>query len=234
MASLQENSFQRTVSLKQAALVSAFGILAMVLSAPLAEMYILPKLMVFDDPTATFNNISEQRGLFTWAIFLYTITFLADIVVAWSLYLYFKPYNKQLSLLTGWFRLVYGILSFAALFNLIKALRWTKLPETFSEGFTSAAPEQLMFALRSYGSEWSFSLILFGIYLLLLGYMAYKTTYVPKFIGVLLLLAGGAYFVDGLRPYFFPELDTTILFVLFFGELIFMVWLFVKGWRVQL
>ena len=73
----------------------------------------------------------------------------------------------------------------------------------------------------------------FGIYLCLLGYLVFRSEYIPKIIGVFLVVAGLGYLIDDLKYFFYPNFDTGFLWFTFFGELIFMVWLLVKGVNVQ-
>lgn len=68
----------------------------------------------------------------------------------------------------------------------------------------------------------------------LLGWLAYRSSYVPKVFGVLLLLAGAGYLTHTMGTFFAPEVNLDFLFFTFFGELIFMVWLLVKGRKVEM
>ena len=234
MTTDQKSHNSSSVSLKQAALISGIGLMVMVFTAPIAEMYILPKLIDFGDATKTLDQIINEKNLFTIAIFLYLITFIADVIVAWGLYYYFKPYHRGLSLLTAWFRLIYTALALIGLFNLVKLLQLLKIADPMTEEFKADMAQQSMLLLRGFGSEWGISFVFFGICLGLLGYLAFKASYVPKWIGILLIIAGAGYFIDSIKPYFFPGLDTSYLMITFFGELVFMFWLLIKGWRVKL
>ncbi|AZO95310.1 DUF4386 family protein [Halocella sp. SP3-1] len=49
-----------------------------------------------------------SEGLFHFSIFSFFIVLILDIVVAWGLYILLKPVNKNISLLSTWFRLVYA------------------------------------------------------------------------------------------------------------------------------
>ena len=234
MTTDQKSLSSSSISLKHAALTSGIGLLVMVFTAPIAEMYILPKLIDFADATRTLDQIINEKQLFTIAIFLYLITFIADVVVAWGLYYFLRPYNQGLSLLTAWFRLIYTALALFGLFNLVKLLQLIKISDPTTEDAKAEVAQQGMFLLRSFGSEWGVSFVFFGICLGLLGFLAIKASYVPKWIGFLLIIAGAGYFIDSIKPYFFPGLDTSYIMITFFGEIVFMFWLLIKGWRVKL
>ena len=86
--------------------------------------------------------------------------------------------------------------------------------------------------IESFRYEWSLSLVIFGIHVVLLGYLVLRSGYIPRTLGVLLAVAGLGYVLFYLRPYLYPDLDLGFLFVTFFGELVFAVWLVVRGWRI--
>lgn len=217
-------------TLSKAALIAGFGLLIMVLTVPFAEFYIFPKLIT-DNPVDTTNNIINNRMLFTTSIFLHFITLICDIVVAWALYIFLKPVNKEFSLLVSWFRLIYTALYLVALANLIKILNLIGTSKFSGE---NQQVENVNFYLDSFKLEWSFGLIIFAIYLILLGYLVLKSSYVPKVIGILISVAGLGYLTHTLGAFLLPDTNLDFLFFTFFGELIFMVWLLFKGRKVAL
>ena len=225
------NNVSRTdISIGRAGLIAGLGLLLMVLTAPVAQMYLLPSLVDATSDETTLQNIISGQHLLVGSIFLFLITFIADIIVAWALYLFFIPVSRSRSLLTAWFRIVYTVMALIGLFNLSKILVLIERRESQDETLA----DKVMFYLDSFQTEWGISFIFFGIYLSALGYLAYRAVYVPKIMGVLLMIAGLGYFINSLQPYFFPEVDTSILFITFLGEIVFMVWLLVKGRKVQL
>ncbi len=217
-----------SISLKTAALVSGLGLLLMVLTAPVAEMYLLPRLIDYSDAKQTLENINTQRELLVLSVFLYLVTFIADVLVAWGLYLFFKPADKNISLLAAWFRLDYTALALVGLFNLTKVLHLVPADPT------AEIADEVLFYISSFQTEWGVAFFFFAICLMLLGYPAKKATYVPDFVGLLVFIAGLGYFVNSLQPYFFPEMDTSFVMITFIGELVLMVWLLIKGWRIKL
>ena len=231
-----ENKISTTfdISLGKAALIAGLGLVAMVLSAPVAEMYLMPKLVNYTSAETTLGNITQNKGMLIASIFLYLITFTADVIVAWALYIFFIPVGRFRSLLTAWFRIVYTLMALFGLFNLSKILVILNSHDSHSTEQLQPVAENVMFYIRSFGTEWGIAFIFFGIYLVALGYLAYQASYVPRIMGILLIIAGSGYFINSLQPYFFPGLDTSFLMITFVGELIFMIWLLVKGRKVNL
>ncbi|TGV04718.1 DUF4386 domain-containing protein [Flavivirga rizhaonensis] len=138
-----------------------------------------------------------------------------------------KPVNKSLSLLTAWFRLVYVAMYFIALYNLLAILSIIKSIEHLKNTGIGQINDSILLHIKAFRVEGSFGLIIFGVYLILLGYLAYKATYIPKLFGVILLIAGLSWGIDNLSSFFFPEINTQFLFVFTMGELIFMLWLLI-------
>jgi len=223
----------RGITLSQAARIAGFGLLIMAFAAPFAELFVYPKLVVPGDVAATAQNIVAHHGLFLAAILGYLITFICDVVVAWALYVLFIPVNRSLSLLAAWFRLVYTVIAFFALAKLVTVFRLLNAPDYLTVFGTDGLHAQVKLLLNSFGYEWSMGLLLFGIVLGLLGYLAYRSGYVPRFLGILLAIGGVGYVVDSLKPYLYPNADLGWIMITFFGELVFMLWLLVRGGRIE-
>ena len=107
------------ITLRTAAITAGAGLLIMTIAAMFAEFFVRSKLVVAGDAAATVNNISANGALFRSGIAGYIIVIVMDVVTAWALYVLLKPINKSLSLLTGWFRLVYATIFAVSLFNLV-------------------------------------------------------------------------------------------------------------------
>jgi hypothetical protein len=220
------------ITLRQGALTAGFGLLVMAAMAPFAELYVFPKLVVWSDADQTVRNITENRGLFLAAFFGYFITFLCDIVVAWGLWVLLRPVNAAVSLLAAWMRLVYAGIALMASLKLVTVVRLTSVrPVDYLEAGQISA--QVMLLCGAFQREWGMSLVLFGIYLGVLGLLVYRSGYIPKVMGVLLVIAGAGYVLDSLRPYLFPGVDLGFLMITFFGEAVFMLWLLVRGRKLE-
>jgi hypothetical protein len=216
-------------SLRAAALIAGLAILGSVLTAPYAELYVYPKLVVPYQSAETAKNIIENRALFVSAIFCYLVNFLCDIVIAWALYILLKPVNENLSLLTAWLRLVYAIIGLVALNNLVSAFQLLDTPgylQVFEKDHLYA---HSMIYLRAFRNHWYFGILFFGIHMIILGYLVIKARYIPSVMGVLLMIAGVGYLLTTVRPYVFPRLNVDFARFTFYGELVFMLWLLFRG-----
>ena len=140
------------------------------------------------------------------------------MVVAWGLYIVLMPANKNLSALAAWLRVIYGGIFIFAISKLYVALQ-----------VLAADGVQAMSFLKAFQSIWDNGLILFGFHLLVLGYLAFKSGYVPKWLGVFLVLAGLGYIVDGFGRMLSPAYNLSIAQFTFIGEVLLIFWLLWKG-----
>ena len=155
------------------------------------------------------------------------------MVIAWALYILLAPVNRAMSLLTAWFRLVYTMMALFGLLNLVTAYRLMHTPDYLTAFGSGPLHAQLMLLLNSYRYDWSFSLIVFGIHLGLLGYLVFRSGYIPKIIGILLVLDGLGWMINPLRPYLFPNAHLDFIFFMSWVELVLPLWLVIRGWRIQ-
>lgn len=219
------------MTLGQAALVA--GLAYLLNPVAVAEQYLYPKLVSTGHIEQTAQNTLVHGHLFVTVIGCYLINFIGDIVIAWALYVLLAPVNRSLSLLTAWFQLVYTAMGLAGVMNLATAYRMLNQPEytTLFGGGPLAAQVELL--LRSFRYDWSLGLILFGIHLVLLGYLIWRSGYIPWWIGILLVIDGLGWIADSLQAYLFPSAHLAWITVTFFGELVFMLWLLIRGWKIQ-
>ena len=221
------------ISLRKAAIIAGVATLAMVICAPFAELYVFPKLVTPGSGAETVKNIIAHRTLFAALLMAYTITFICDILAAWALYILLKPVNPYLSILTALFRLVFAIIALVSLLNLVNAIRIVTTPDyllIFKPGQIQA---QVMLSLNAFRYGFHFGLIFFGIYLGLLGYLVWRSKYIPSILGLLLVISGLGYLASSLQPYLFPGFNIDFAVFTFYGELVFMLWLLIRGWKVK-
>ena len=62
-----------------------------------------------------------------------------------------------------------------------------------------------------------------------MGYLVYRSVYIPKIIGVLLIIASFGYVSDTLIFFAYPSLDLVLSEYTFIGEVVYPLWLLIKG-----
>jgi len=216
-----------SISIGTAALIA--GIPLMFFTAPYGEFYVFGKLIVYNDAVQTTQNLVDHPKLFLSGIFAMLLTFVYDIVLAWACYIFLRPVSPMLSLLGAWFRILYTALAIVALFNFLYAFHIAN-SKVLDEVYKQQQVLQLVNA-RRFGMHLAY--VIFGIYLILGGTLICKSTYIPKVLGILIILAGIGWIVTSLQPYFFRSYNLS--WVMFFGvgELFFGIWLLVRGSRLK-
>jgi hypothetical protein len=224
------NSSKSTeISLRSAAIVAGLGLLLMAILAPIANFGVLQTLIVAGDATNTANNMIASAGRFRIGIFVFFIVAVLDVVVAWALYVYLKPVNKSLSLLAAWFRIVYAAIFVSALNNLLIVLQLLNGADYLKAFETNQLHAQVLLSLNAFTDGWDIGLAIFGLHLLVVGYLVFRSGYLPKFLGILVVIAGLGYLIDNLGKLLSPNYNLTIAVFTFIGEVLLIFWLLWRG-----
>ena len=228
------------ISMRKAAIVSGVAIMVMTVAAVVATNLTIGSLIVKDDAVITTNNIITSEVLFRSGIFSWLIILICDVLAAWGLYIFLKPVNKLLSLLMAWFRLVYAAILGTALLNYVNVLLLISGDDYVSSFGIEKFQSQVMLSLDAFGSMWSVGLMVFGLHIFLLGYLAFKSGYIPKVWGVLLLIASFGYVITNSAKLLMPTYDNyktefELIFIIpMLSEVGLGIWLLIKGVKVQL
>jgi len=154
-----------TKTQRQSALISGIAIVVMTIAAVLATDVTLGRLVVENEASATLQNIRASQTTFTAGILSWLIILISDVFAAWGLYVFFRITNKDISLLTAWFRLVYAALLAISIYNLIYVWLLTEQPAPNNANDTVMLAEKVMFYLNAFDTMFSVSLIVFGIHI---------------------------------------------------------------------
>jgi Domain of unknown function (DUF4386) len=224
-------------SIKKTTRVAGVLYLIIFIASPLAFLIGKGGLLVPGDATATANNIMASETLFRAGIASETVVFLVEIVLAAIFYVLLKPVSPALSLAAAFARLAEAVVQAV---NLIPSILIFLI--TSGSGYlTVFEPDQLdalvLLLLNAYDYVtlvWGF---FFGLNLVLLGILVYKSGYFPKILGILLALASFGYLIQSYGVFLVPQykqlLDTIVMVLAVPGELVFTVYLLWKGINVE-
>ena len=215
------------------ALIAGISLLVMVVAAPFAELFVYPKLVVANNPLQTAQLIRANQSLFVAAIGAYLLTFMGDLLVTWAVYFFLKPVDEHLSLLAAWFRLIFTVIALVALLNLLTVFRLLTTTDYVGVLASKQLCTQATLCLNTFRSSFHFGLLFFAIHLVLVGYLLLKASYTPSWLGVLLIITGLGYLLTSVRPYIFPQTNLAFVQYTYYGEVIFIGWLLVKGSSVK-
>jgi hypothetical protein len=219
---------------RTAAFVAGASLLLMAALAGFGNLVAVDGLVTPDDAAATARDIAASEGMFRFGVASLYVAALLDVVVAWALMRVFSPVNAELSRLDAWLRLAYSAVFMVALSQLVG------IPGLLSGagdpgGFTTDQVQvQALAKVESFQDIWFAGLVLFGAHLMVAGYLSYKSGYVPRLIGVLLVLAGAGYSFDSFVTVFTDDVPFTVSSATFLGEFLLGVWLLFRGRRITL
>lgn len=227
-------------SMKYILRLSGLGYLVIFLTGFFSNFYVLENLFVLGNAEATLNNIIENEMLFRYGIAGFILMVIFDLLLAWTFYILFRQVSDKLSLLSSWLRLVNAAIFGVALFKLINVLQIitdSNYKNIFDKNIKEA---QIMISYLDFNNIWLIGLLFFGLHLLLLGYLIFKSEFIPKFIGILLFIAGLGYLVDSFAHFLLPNYNSykeifELIVILpgVIGELSFTIWLLINGFFVR-
>ncbi len=151
------------------------------------------------------------------------------MVVAWALYVLLRPVNRSIALLSAWFRVVYAAVFAAALSNLFVAVRLLTDADSLEAFGTGRLNAQVMMSVNAFNDGWDAALAIFGLHLLVLGYLVYKSGYIPRALGILVMIASLGYLIDSFGGFLSTGYNANVALFTFVGEVLLMGWLLWKG-----
>lgn len=224
------------MTLKGAARTAGITLLLMAALSIFANFFVMQGLVVAGDASATASNLAANETLYRLGSVVWPIVAVLDLVVALAFYVLFRPVNQPLSLLAGWFRLAYTAAWVAVMGNLLTAVQLVGGGGHLEALSTEQLNTQAMLSIETFQNGWLIALVLFGVHLGVLGYLAYRSGYVPKILGVLLVFAAVGYVLDTILKVLVPEFAATVAPVVmvpeFIGEMVFAVWLVIRAGRM--
>src|SRR6266705_1671499 len=209
--------------------VVGFWYLLLVLGGPLRLIYIPNKLFVHDNAAATASNIAAHEWLFRFGMLSDLFGAVVLIFLVLAFYRLFKGVDQQLAVLLV---IVGGVMP-----ALIVARSGNPGGADFLSVFDKPQRDALVLLfLRLHHAQIVAAEILWGLWLFPMGALAYKSRFLPRFIGVWLIINGVAYIVLSLTGLFFPDYQNKVFAYsqpALFGELAIMLWLVFKGANPQ-
>jgi Domain of unknown function (DUF4386) len=194
--------------------------------------YVPGKLIVHGDASATANNIAASEMLFRLGIASQLIGMAGFIFVALALYELLKDVDRRQAALMVILIVVSIPMAILNEVNSVAALVLVKGADSLSV-FEKPQREALaMLFLNLHGRGLVFCELFWGLWLLPLGYLVYKSRFLPRFLGVWLVLAGFGWvilcFSGVVWPQYADKLNTYLQPAIL-GEIAFMLWLVIKG-----
>ena len=201
------------------------------------EAFVRSKIVVSGDAAATAANLRSMEPLWRLGIAAEFVLLISAVALTLIFFVLLRPVSRDLALLAVFFNLVSIAVEAVSALNLVAAL----VPLGNAGYLTAFEPEQLYtmatLSVRSHSYGFGVALIFFGCECLVLGYLIFRSGYLPKAIGVLMQIAGLCYLTNSfaliLAPTFANRIFPAILIPAFIGEASLCLWLLVKGVNVE-
>ena len=214
-----------------ARIAGSFYLITIILGV-FAEVFVRGTLIVRDDAAATATNILAHEGLYRFGLAADLVMLACYVAVTLLFYLLFKPVRNSLSLLAAFFSLV-GIAVLAAncLNHLAPLLLLGNAHYVAAFETTQLQAVALMF-LKMHARGYNIASVFFGIYCVMVGYLAFKSGFLPRILGVLMTIGGLSYLTDSFTIFVFPLVAARLPDISALGgiaELLLTLWLIVMG-----
>lgn len=192
-------------------------------------------LFVPGDAIANAQSILTHQGLFRVTLLSDILIIIIEILLTVMLYNMFKAVNNTIAKVALYSRLAMSFIMAINLFNYFIPLHLVSGADYLKDMGQGQSLALLFLDAHQDGVLiWG---IFFGLHLTALGYLVYQSGYVPRILGVLLLLGSFGYTVESVATFTLPDnlllsyLSIGLLGFAVIGELSFAIWLMLKGFR---
>ena len=208
--------------------------LMLIIGGIISLAYIPSQLIVRESASKTFENITNSEFLFRLGIVISVITFLIYIVLPLALYKLLQEVNKVYAKLMVIFVLVSVPISFVNMLNKFSVLTLINKTDYLDKLGVSELQTQVMFHIDKYNNGIEISQIFWGLWLFPFGYLVYKSSFLPKILGILLMASCFGYLITFFGGFLYPDFyKTTISDIVGYlaplGEFGICLWLLIMG-----
>jgi hypothetical protein len=220
-------------SIKKTARMAGLFYFIYILASIIADLF---GHFVFADASATVNHIMAHQSLFRIGVVTSLFAQVFFLLAAWYLYVLLKSVNKNMALLFlllnlgGFAILVYSHLNLFSSMTLLSGADYLKVFQ----------PDQLQaqatFFINSFHNGSIIAQIPFGVWLFPLGYLVFKSGFLPKILGILLIVDCFTLLLSVFQRFLLPEYEVITYpawVVGFIAEFGLALWLLIKGVRDQ-
>ena len=211
--------------------------LIVALLAPFGEFFVRQGLIVPGNVAATAENIVASQSLFRAGFATDLVVFVIEVALAAVLYVLFRPVSRTLALVMAFARLAMVTILGLNLLNMFTALQLLISPE-YTTAFEKGQLQALAFVfLNAQHYGYALGMVFFGLHLGVLGFLVYRSRFLPRILGILMVVSGLGYLADSFTKFLLPQSADTLAVVVvvtaLIGELPLTLWLLVKGVDVE-
>jgi Domain of unknown function (DUF4386) len=225
-------------SKKKTARIAGILYLILVVSGMFHLMYVPSQLIVADNPSLTISNIIARETLFRLGILGGIICYTAFLLLPLALYKLLSPVNKTHAVLMVTLAAVSIPISFVNLLNKFSVLTLIGKAKYLSVFDAGQLQAQALLYLDYYSNGNQVASIFWGLWLFPFGYLVYKSGFLPKVFGILLMAGCFGYIIDFLGYFFFSNYSETVFSTFIgipssLGEIGICLWLLIIGVKTK-
>jgi hypothetical protein len=220
----------RPASVQTYARVAGVLLLLTIVAGFFGEIYVASRIIVSGNATATASNITASNFLFRLGFASYLVEALCDVTLSLIFYVLLRPVQRNLALLAAFFGLISTTLyAVAELFYFAPTIILSG-----SDALKTFSPNQLntlaLLSLKVFGYGAGIFMVFYGVACILRGYLIFRSGYLPRFLGVLLMLAGLGFIAKNFALVLAPAYASDVLLLpMFLAAVSLTVWFLAKG-----
>ena len=219
-------------SRKKTARMAGFLYLMFLVTLVFAEDAVRSKLIVFGDGAATANNIMASEGLFRIGFMSDLLSAVFFLLSAWALYVLLKPVDKNLALL--FVLLILGGVAIQSInmLNQFAALLLLSGADYLKVFQADQLQALAMLFLNLYKNGFIIAQVFYGAWLFPLGYLVFKSGFLPRILGILLMIDCFGVLIWFFQFFLFPGYEVITypgLMVSLIAEFSLALWLLIMG-----
>ena len=190
---------------KRMARIAGLLYLIVVLTGIFNLMYVPSKLIVWDNASVTFNNIRESEVLFRLGIVAGIICYTAFLILPIVLYKLLNQVNRTFAIGMVTLAVISVPVSLVNLLNKVNILTLVGKTQYLQVFETTELQAQVLLYLNFYNNGIEIASVFWGLWLLPFGYLVFKSGFLPKFLGIFLMVGCFGYLTNFVGGFLFQN-----------------------------
>jgi hypothetical protein len=193
------------------------------------EMYV-PSIIMTGDAAATANQLRHNEGLFRLGFAAYLVEAFSDVVLAWLFYVILRAVHRELALLSAFFGLVsMSLFAVTQMFHFCAPMFLTG--SSYLMVFSPAQLEAFAsLCLSLYARLSGLFMLFYGAGWITRGCLSFRSGYLPRFLGVLMVVAGAGFVVKNITKVLAPAYSSDVLLApMFLNVVVLAIWMLARG-----
>ena len=209
--------------MRRIAITTGISLLIMAIVGGFSFGYVYPEFNQIDQSEFTYDNMLNNKELYKNMLLGILIILILDLLVSYTLFRYFEKDNRRLSLISAIIRIIYTIIFAIATLYLVRNLTDFEVTN-----------QSIVANFQNFEFAWNVGLMIFGLHIILIGFLMKLHNRIPKFLYYLTLIGGISYVLVHLLKLnspsqFVSNLEIALALPMAFGEIGLAIWLLVKG-----